>query len=246
MRIALLTDIHGNREAFTACLDHASRNGIDRYVFLGDYVGYGADPRWVTETVIAHVERGAIAVLGNHDAAVFDPSDRMNEDATKAIEWTRTQLDAPHRDFLSRLPLTAVDGTHLYVHANPSAPGQWGYVTDLYTASRELISAQAHATFCGHTHAPALYHMSMTGKFSSFEPVDRVDIPLTSRRRWLAVIGAVGQPRDGNPAACYAVLDHERDVLTYVRVPYDIEAAARKIRAAGLPVGLAERLFLGH
>jgi diadenosine tetraphosphatase ApaH/serine/threonine PP2A family protein phosphatase len=245
MRIALFSDIHGNREALAACLDHASRNGIDRYVFLGDYVGYGADPRWVTETVMAHVERGALAVLGNHDSAVFDNSDRMNEDATAAIEWTKTQLDASHRDFLARLPLKVEEGAHLFVHANPSAPEAWGYITDLYTASRNLIATQAHATFCGHTHVPALYHMSMTGKFSSFEPIDRVDIPLTSRRRWLAVIGAVGQPRDRNPAACYAVLDHLHDVLTYVRVPYDVETAARKIRAAGLPAGLSERLFRG-
>lgn len=246
MRIALLTDIHGNREALAACLDHASRSGIDRYVFLGDYVGYGADPRWVIETVIAHVERGAIAILGNHDAAVFDKLERMNEDATAAIEWTKTQLDQFHRDFLSRLPLTAEDGGNLYVHANPSAPADWGYITDLYTASRNLIATQAHATFCGHTHVPALYHMSMTGKFSSFEPVDRVDIPLSSRRRWLAVIGAVGQPRDRNPAACYAVLDGTRDVLTYVRVPYDIETAARKYREAGLPSVLSYRLYEGY
>jgi diadenosine tetraphosphatase ApaH/serine/threonine PP2A family protein phosphatase len=245
MRIALLTDIHGNREALVACLDHANRNGVDRYVFLGDYVGYGADPRWVIETVMAHVERGAIAVLGNHDAAVFDNSGRMNEDATAAIEWTKTQLDGTHRDFLSRLPLIAEEGAHLFVHANPSAPAAWEYITDLYNASRNLIATQVHATFCGHTHVPALYHMSMTGKFSSFEPVDRVDIPLTSRRRWLAVIGAVGQPRDHNPAACYAVLDHVHDVLTYVRVPYDIETAARKIREAGLPVSLSDRLFRG-
>jgi diadenosine tetraphosphatase ApaH/serine/threonine PP2A family protein phosphatase len=88
--------------------------------------------------------------------------------------------------------------------------------------------------------------MSLTGKFASFEPVDRVDIPLTRQRRWLAVIGAVGQPRDRNPAACYAVLDDERDVLTYYRVPYDIDSAAHKIRAAGLPAVLAQRLYEGY
>jgi diadenosine tetraphosphatase ApaH/serine/threonine PP2A family protein phosphatase len=93
---------------------------------------------------------------------------------------------------------------------------------------------------------PALYHMSMTGKFASFDPVDRVEIPLSSQRRWLAVIGSVGQPRDHNPAACYGVLDDERNVLTYIRVPYDVESAARKIREAGLPIMLADRLFEGY
>jgi diadenosine tetraphosphatase ApaH/serine/threonine PP2A family protein phosphatase len=108
------------------------------------------------------------------------------------------------------------------------------------------MATRAHATFCGHTHIPALFHMSMTGKFASFDPVDRVDIPLTRQRRWLAVIGSVGQPRDRDPAACYAVLDDERNVLTYVRVAYDIETAAQKIRAAGLPAALSERLYEGY
>ena len=88
--------------------------------------------------------------------------------------------------------------------------------------------------------------MSPTGKFASFDPVARVEIPLNPQRRWLAVIGSVGQPRDRDPAACYAVLDDERDVLTYVRVPYDIASAAQKIRAAGLPRMLSERLFEGY
>ena len=108
------------------------------------------------------------------------------------------------------------------------------------------MATQAHATFCGHTHVPALFHMSVTGKFASFDPVARAEIPLTPQRRWLAVIGSVGQPRDRDPAACYAVLDDARYALTYVRVPYDIESAARKIRAAGLPAMLAARLFEGY
>jgi diadenosine tetraphosphatase ApaH/serine/threonine PP2A family protein phosphatase len=104
----------------------------------------------------------------------------------------------------------------------------------------------AHIAFCGHIHVPALYHMSATGKIASFEPVGGVEIPLSRHRRWLAVLGAVGQPRDGNPAACYAILDTERDALTYVRVPYDLDTAARKIRAAGLPPRLADRLYEGR
>ncbi len=107
------------------------------------------------------------------------------------------------------------------------------------------MATQAHATFCGHTHVPALFHMSLTGKFASFVPVERVEIPLTPQRRWLAVLGSVGQPRDRDPAACYAVLDEQRYALTYVRVPYDIESAARKIVDAGLPAVLGMRLFDG-
>jgi diadenosine tetraphosphatase ApaH/serine/threonine PP2A family protein phosphatase len=246
MRIGLLTDIHGNREALAACLEHARRNDISRFVFLGDYVGYGADPGWVVDTVTSEVERGAIAVLGNHDAALKSGTAGMNELAAVSIDWTRGQLSATQQDFLADLPLTFTEGDRLYVHANAYAPEAWGYVTDLYSASRSIIATSAHITFCGHIHVPALYHMSMTGKFASFDPVDRVEIPLSSHRRWLAVIGSVGQPRDHNPAACYAVLDDERNVLTYIRVPYDIESAARKIRDAGLPAMLSHRLFEGY
>jgi diadenosine tetraphosphatase ApaH/serine/threonine PP2A family protein phosphatase len=246
MRIALMTDIHGNREALEACLDHAAQNGVGRYVFLGDYAGYGADPGWVIDTVQAHAERGAAAVLGNHDAAVLTDSEDMNDAAAAAIAWTRTQLDARQRAFLAGLPLAIEEKDRLYVHASGFEPDQWHYVDELYAAAKSLMATRAHATFCGHTHVPALFHMSMTGKFASFDPVDRVDIPLTRQRRWLAVIGSVGQPRDRDPAACYAVLDDERDLLTYVRVPYDIETAAKKIRAAGLPLSLSARLFEGY
>lgn len=246
MRIALLSDIHGNREALTACLEHARRAEIDRYVFLGDYVGYGADPGWVVDTIRAEVERGAVAILGNHDAALSAGTAGMSDQAATAIDWTRTQLEPGQREFLAGLPLRVPEADRLYVHANAFAPGEWGYVTDLYSASRSIIATSAHVTFCGHIHVPALYHMSMTGKFASFDPVDRIEIPLSSQRRWLAVIGSVGQPRDHNPAACYAVLDDERNVLTYIRVPYDVESAARKILEAGLPVALGYRLFEGY
>ena len=246
MRIALMTDIHGNREALEACLDHAAQNGVGRYVFLGDYAGYGADPGWVIDTVQAHVGRGAAAVLGNHDAAVLTDSEDMNDAAAAAIAWTRTQLDARQRAFLAGLPLAIEEKDRLYVHASGFEPDQWHYVDELYAAAKSLMATRAHATFCGHTHVPALFHMSMTGKFASFDPVDRVEIPLTRQRRWLAVIGSVGQPRDRDPAACYAVLDDERDLLTYVRVPYDVETAAKKIRAAGLPLSLSARLFEGY
>src|SRR5262249_28052618 len=172
MRIALMTDIHGNREAFAACLDHAQRNDIGRYVFLGDYVGYGADPGWVLDTVKAEVERGAVALLGNHDAAALTDSHGMNEVAATAIAWTRAQLDDSQRDFLRGLPLVREEHERLYVHSSAFEPAEWHYVTELYSAAKSLMATPAHATFCGHTHVPALFHMSMTGKFAGFDPVE--------------------------------------------------------------------------
>lgn len=246
MQIALFSDIHANAEALTACLDHARANEVDRYVFLGDYVGYGADPGFVVDTVQAHVSRGAIAVRGNHDDAIETGTDQMTESAARAIAWTRGQLTGSQRTFLRELPLSASEADRLYVHANVDAPAGWDYITDLYTASRSLIAMRTHIALCGHIHVPALYHMSPTGKVASFEPIGGIDIPLSRHRRWLAVLGAVGQPRDGDSAACYAILDDARETLTYMRVPYDIDSAARKIRAAGLPARLADRLYAGR
>ena len=246
MLIAILTDIHGNREALEACLAHAERRSIDRYVFLGDLVGYGADPGFVVDAVKGFAARGAIALRGNHDSAAIGTPESMNDIAALAIEWTRRQLTPDQRDFLSGLPFTAVDSDRLYVHASAASPPAWDYVLDERGASRCLMATAAAITFCGHTHLPALFHLTASGKIGGFDPDAGVAMPLTPQRRWVAVIGAVGQPRDRNPAACYALYDDGERTLTYVRVPYDVDTAARKIRDAGLPSFLAARLAWGR
>jgi diadenosine tetraphosphatase ApaH/serine/threonine PP2A family protein phosphatase len=245
MWIGLFSDIHANREALEASLDHARRDGIDRFIFLGDYVGYGADPGFAVDTVMREVEGGAVALLGNHDAAIASGTGGMNSIAAEAIDWTRPKLDSTQREFLTQLPLTFEDGGRLFVHASAHAPEYWEYITDVAAASRSFMATRAHATFCGHVHVPELFHLSPTGKLAGFQPVQAVEIPLLAQRRWIAVIGSVGQPRDYNPAACYGALDTERNVLVYVRVPYDNEAAARKVRDAGLPLILSSRLIQG-
>ncbi|MBD0274673.1 MAG: metallophosphoesterase family protein [Acetobacteraceae bacterium] len=247
MLIALMADLHANREAFAACLDHAEREGAHRLVFLGDVVGYGADPEWVTETVMGLVSRrGAVALLGNHDEAVRRGPGGMNAAAEAAIAWTRSRLSDEAAGFLGSLPLEAWDEDRLYVHADASDPGRWRYVVEPEDARRSLEATEAQATFCGHTHVPRLFGITAAAKLTSFRPVPNVPVPLVRPRQWLAVLGAVGQPRDGNPAACYGMLDTARSELTWVRVPYDVAAAAEKIRAAGLPESLALRLHGGR
>ena len=246
MLTAILSDIHGNREALEACLDDAARRGAQRLVFLGDFVGYGADPAWVIDRVRREVVAGATALRGNHDEAVFGGGAGMNPVARAAIDWTREQLDPDRLRFLADLPLTADEGRILYVHANAWAPGAWGYVTGPVEAERSLRCTGAHATFCGHTHVPALFQMASDRPAAGFRPVAGCPVPLLSQRRWLAVVPAVGQPRDGDADAGYALLDTDRGVVTFHRVAYDIEAAARKILAAGLPPRLAARLFEGR
>jgi diadenosine tetraphosphatase ApaH/serine/threonine PP2A family protein phosphatase len=243
--LALFSDIHGNRQAFSACLDAARARGAERLIFLGDFVGYGGDPEWVVDTALRLIADGAVAVRGNHDEAISNSSENMNEVARAAIEWTRDRLSAAQRRFLSGLPLSLADDDRLYVHSEASNPTRWRYVQAAPDAARSMIATQAHVTFCGHIHRPALYSMSATAKMTSFVPTSGVPINLLKGRQWLAVLGAVGQPRDGNPAAAFALYDTSTCEITYCRVPYDVEAAAQRILDSGLPPWLAERLFVG-
>jgi diadenosine tetraphosphatase ApaH/serine/threonine PP2A family protein phosphatase len=174
----------------------------------------------------------------------------MNAEAQAAIEWTRGRLSAPQRQFLAELPLMRQEDDRLYVHSEASNPARWRYIRDTSDAARsiEATDAQAnvHVTFCGHIHRPALYSMSSAAKMTSFVPTTDVPVQLLGGRRWLAVVGSVGQPRDGNPAAAFAMLDTVSREITYCRVPYDVETAAERIRANGLPRWLADRLLEGR
>lgn len=246
MLIALFADIHANRQALEACLAHAREQGVSRHVFLGDYVGYGADPEWVVETIMDFVDKGAIAIVGNHDRAVLDSSLSMNRNAQIAIEWTRNQLGSTAREFLGRLPMSVEEAGRLYVHGDASSPQRFVYVVDSEIARASMEATGAHITFVGHVHSPALYSLAQTHKLTMFLPVSGVAIPIQRHRRWLAVIGSVGQPRDGHSAAAYSVFNSRTSEITYMRVPYDIEAAATRIREAGLPAALADRLSRGR
>ena len=132
------------------------------------------------------------------------------------------------------------------MHSEASHPERWRYVQNAPDAARSIIATEAHATFCGHIHRPALYSMSATAKMTSFVPTADVPVQLLRGRQWLAVLGSVGQPRDGDPAAAFAMYDTETEQITYCRVPYDVEAAARRIRENGLPHWLADRLSVGR
>lgn len=246
MLLAFFADVHANRQAFDACLDAARARGVERFVLLGDFVGYGADPEWAVDTVMRLVEEGAIALRGNHDDAIGTPSETMNEVAQAAIDWTRGRLSSAQCAFLAGLPLTCDEDDRLYVHSEASDPARWRYVQSVADAARSIVATSAQVAFCGHIHRPALYSMSATAKMTSFVPIPGVGVQLLKGRRWLAVLGSVGQPRDGNPAACFATYDTETREITYCRVAYDVDAAANRIRANGLPLWLAERLSQGR
>jgi diadenosine tetraphosphatase ApaH/serine/threonine PP2A family protein phosphatase len=247
MKLALLADLHANLEALQACLEHARGEGAEAFAFLGDLVGYGADPVAVLDVVASHAARGAIVVRGNHDAAVLERgAETMHPSAEAAVAWTRAQLADEHRAFLASLPALVRRGQAAFVHASADRPEDWTYVTDPLRAAQSLDAAGATYVFCGHVHEPVLYYGAAPDRPAPFHPLPGVPIPVPPRRRWLAVVGSAGQPRDGKTAACWALWDDARDRLTFHRVPYDVSAAAAKVRAAGLPERLAHRLELGE
>lgn len=245
MIVAILTDIHANREALDACLADARERGAERFVLLGDTVGYGADPAYAVDAVMALERAGAVVLMGNHDAAVLATGRSMNAAAHVAIDWTRNRLDRAQLAFLAARPFVEVEGERLYVHADASAPKRWIYVTSAHEARHSMAATRARITFCGHVHRPQLYSMAAWRRAEVHAFEADTTSQLENDRHWLAVVGAVGQPRDGDPRACYCLFDDRKATLVLRRVAYDIGAAAAKIRAAGLPEILAERLHVG-
>ncbi|MGE5615299.1 MAG: metallophosphoesterase family protein [Bacillota bacterium] len=244
MRIALMADIHGNLEALDACREHAGARGVERFALLGDLVGYGADPAAVVDAAM-RLGEGAVAVKGNHDEAVERRSSYLNDSAREAIEWTRRALRDAHRRYLATLPLIVRQDACCFVHASAFAPERWRYVDSPDEAHRSVQASTTPYTFCGHVHDQVLYFERAPGRMGSLRPTAGREIPVGHHRHWLAIVGSVGQSRDGNPDAAYAVFDAARETLTFHRVPYDYHETARKIRAAGLPASLAYRMERG-
>jgi diadenosine tetraphosphatase ApaH/serine/threonine PP2A family protein phosphatase len=250
MRVAFLSDIHANIQAFNACLEHARAQGAQHFAILGDLVGYGADPVAVVQQVQALAADGAWVVKGNHDAMAVSPPAEVGSMGESTALWTHAQLDSEQRDFINKLPLTLQKNSILMVHASVNEPELWRYVIDERSAAASLDAAaklsEMRYVFGGHVHEQSLYYRGAASKLMRFNPSPNVAIPAPKHRYWLATIGSVGQPRDGNPQAMYAMFNTEQCRLTFHRVSYDHEAAAAAIRQAGLPNYLADRLELGR
>lgn len=241
----MLSDIHANIGALEACLAHARAHGAERFIFLGDFVGYGADPTSVVEIVQHYCAEGAVAVKGNHDEAVQKDVSYMNESAKAAIAWARKMLTEPQQRFLASLPLCVRDGDMCFVHASVDFPQRWNYVDSAGAARKSIEAARTTYTFCGHMHEQKLYFQNADGKMSPFHPLPGISIPVRRHRRWLAVVGSAGQPSGDSSAAAYTLFDRVREQITFFRVPYDHLRAAARIRDAGLPESLAYRLEIG-
>lgn len=245
MKVAILTDIHANREAFEAVLADLAARSVNQIGILGDVVGYGPDPVWCVEKVMALVHDGAFCIKGNHDSAISNRAEHLNATALQVINWTRPQLSATHLAFLENLPLRHVLGEALFVHASANDPADWIYITDANRATGSFRASPTRVIMVGHRHVPALYTCDVDDRVKAQTLTAGQPIPLIRSRRWLAVVGAVGQPRDGVAQANYAILDLAQNELTFRRVPYDVQKTVGKLRAAGLPEPLAMRLTWG-
>ena len=245
MRIALLSDIHANLQALQSCLDDARTNGATRFVFLGDLVGYGADPGGVIDVIARYVAEGATAVRGNHDEAIYGSSIYMNDMAMSAINYAKRVLAPAQITFLQNLPMIVRENTCCFVHASAASPEKYPYVDSPTAAERCAEASELPHTFCGHVHEQRLYFAAPGPRMTIFRPTPGVAVPVPAHRRWVALVGSVGQPRDRNPRAAYAIFDTEQVSITFCRVPYDHHAAAARIREVGLPESIAYRVENG-
>ena len=239
MRIAVLSDIHANLPALDAVL--ADAGSVDAVWHLGDVVGYGPEPDAVVERLR---EVGALGVRGNHDAAACGGPEIewFNPDARRAMEWTRRAIGPATEGWLAALPeRLVVHGCEL-VHGSPREP-IWEYVISSVVARANLAVLAAPIGLHGHTHMPVAW-LEDGGRVEVVRPDRQSRLDLAGRRA-LVNPGSVGQPRDGDPDASYAILDPEAGVVSWHRVAYDIAAVQGAMRAAGLPASLAARLSAG-
>ncbi len=247
MQIAIISDLHSNLEALTACRDHALARGAERFICLGDCVGYGADPAATLDVLKALP--GIICVLGNNDQYVVAPglADMPNENIRLSSDWTRGRLRPEHFDYLGSLPYLHVDGDATYVHASVNSPERWTYVLEASQARTCLRAAVTDVVFIGHVHIPCVFEAAGSrGEVTRQLPAAGQALQLRTDRQYVVCVGSVGQPRDGDPRACYVLYNNDARSITFERVAYDQAAAARRIRESGLPVFFAERLESGR
>jgi predicted phosphodiesterase len=247
MRIAALSDVHANLEALDAVLEHVGGASVDALVCLGDFVGYGPDPNACIER-LRHALRASVS--GNHDLAAIGAVsiDDFNLFAQEAIVWTQRVLHDDARGFLRSLRERVEFEGLLLVHGSPRKPPD-EYITDTRTARANFASDGFRIALVGHTHQPALFEES-NNRVRGRGLLAEVPVMLSPGTRFILNVGSVGQPRDGDPRAAYAIIDTAPvegvTTATLHRIPYPIDQTQRKMEAAGLPVPLIERLASGR
>jgi len=241
VRYGLFGDIHANIEALDAVLKALDKERCDQLVCLGDIIGYGANPKECLDKVRS---RGIITVAGNHDLAASGKFDigAFNAAAREAILYSVSKLTASDQEFLSSLPLTKDMEEFFVVHASPLKPENFDYIFSVQQAEDAFEAATLPLTFIGHSHVPVVFFQDPGVTDFTYAS----EFYMRRRRKIIFNCGSVGQPRDGDPAACYVIFDSNIAKIRLERIPYDVDSAAKKIINAGLPLVLAERLYKGY
>ena len=243
MRYAIVADIHANLAAFTAVLEDIKlRGGVDEVWCLGDVVGYGPDPHQCIELLQQY---NHICVAGNHDWGAIgkiDTSD-FNPDAAAACHWTAKQLSPEDISYLENLPLVIQRGDFTLVHGSPREP-IWEYLLSIGSAKQNFAYFQSQFCLIGHSHVPLVFEYNETGD-CSFSESPANSVLTLAENRLIINPGGVGQPRDGDPRASYAIYDDETRCITHYRIPYDIGATQSRMMEYALPKRLVARLSYG-
>ena len=242
MRVVIISDIHSNLEALQAVGKSIRDLGVDEIYFVGDAVGYGPDPNactaWVMENTVA-------AVMGNHDSAALGLMDieTFNINARRAIIWNAEQMEGWAVEYLRSLSMMEKRGELTLVHANPKDPGGWNYIFTLWDAEMNFPHFEGPYCFVGHSHQPVAVGMNGSG---AVNVIPGNSFQIEEGYRYLINVGSVGQPRDGNPAACFGLLDTDKGEFTFVRTPYEYRVTQEKMLKYGLPKPLVDRLAEGR
>ena len=245
MKIAILGDIHANLDALLTVVEVLQRENVDAWVQVGDIVGYGPEPSACINVVR---ELGCVTCLGNHDAAVLGRLDTsyFNTVARAAVHWTAPQLRPADREFLNELQLVVQRDEFTAVHGTLHMPEKFGYVLSVVEALESFEHQQTPLCFVGHSHVPAMYlRREESPRDIHVVPHSEAEISYRGFDSLLMNVGSVGQPRDEDPRAAYGIVDTDLQIASIRRVHYDIESVQHKIREAGLPEVLANRLALG-
>ena len=241
---AIISDLHSNIEALQTCVAHAHERGVTHFACLGDCVGYGADPVPTLDLLLSLPN--LLIIRGNHDEALFCDGAINVPGIRESLDWTNEQLTPAHRRLLGDAPYVHKLGDATYAHASAHDPQRWEYLRQPEQIKDCLAATDTRVTFIGHVHVPMVFFSTAAGTLREFNPESGVPVPLSATCRYVVNVGSVGQPRDGNTAASYAVYDSDRAEVTIYRVPYDYLSAAEKILNAGLHSRFAERLLEGQ
>lgn len=244
MRIAVISDIHGNLEALEATLDRLSQESIDKIVSLGDIVGYGVDPNACVELVRKSCH---VSLIGNHDRAALGQLDisYFNPYAKKSVVWTGEMLSEQNRDYIDGLPTMVIDDelSICFVHSTPLKPEEWNYIFTVYDARVNFNFFSEWICFIGHSHQPVYILMNKKGEIYVH---GSARLPVDKSLRYIINVGSVGQPRDGNPSSSCVIYDTESRLVELMRTPYNIELTQLKMHKAEIHPFLVERLTYGR